>query len=261
MSSTVSLRKIYLFDAVSDERLAEIESVLESRSYKAGDILFNIDDPGDELLIVADGGIGIFNPDPDNPGGEKPIRIFQEEEALGEMALIDKKPRSLSARAEEDSVVLVLKGEDFRRLVEEDVDISFAVMNGLSDKIRYTTSFLNEVRTWVGRVTDGGYDNNEILNQVNSWVGKITEGEYAGVIEDKQKYKDESISALAAEFATMAAKVKEREEELKREIVQLKIEIDETKRKEDAGEIMQSDFFKDLQARAAQLREKQDNEK
>jgi len=52
--------------------------------------------------------------------------------------------------------------------------------------------------------------------------------------------------------------VKEREDQLKGQIVELQIEIDEVKRKQEASDIMSSDLFKQLKAKAKEMREEDD---
>ncbi len=255
MTDPISLRKIYLFDHLSDERLEEITRVLRSRELAEGEILFNLGDPGDELYIVTEGRIAIYAPSGDDPAQGDPIRIFEREEAMGEMALIDHKPRSLSARALEASRVLALGEEDFRRFVTEDTELAFAVMNGLSDRIRYTTQFLNEVRLWVGRVTHGDYSEAQFLDEVQNWVKTIGESD-----TPDDRYQDETLLTLAAEFAQMAAQVKQREDELRQEIAQLKIVIDQTKREEEVKGITESEFFQSLKERAQALREEDDDD-
>ena len=54
----------------------------------------------------------------------------------------------------------------------------------------------------------------------------------------------------------MADKVRQREQSLKRQVEALKIEIDETKRKKQVSEIADSDFFRELQAKARDMRAK-----
>jgi CRP-like cAMP-binding protein len=251
------LRNSYLFSRLTEERLAEIHAGLETRHLAAGEVLFNMGDTGSELFIVEEGRVAIFAPNTDNPGQEKPIRIFRPGGILGEMALIDGQPRSLSARALEPSKVLLLGGEKFRFYVKEDSDLAFAVMYGLSDRIRYTTEFLNEVRSWVGRVTQGDYASDNFLDEVRGWVQQVTEGEYEESFQPV-KYKDQTLATLAAEFAKMAAKVQEREKELQREIAQLKIEVNEAKRSEEVAEIKESEYFRSLQAQVKAMREQQD---
>ncbi len=257
MITTSLLKNSYMFSRLSEERLAEIHGGLESRRLSAGEVLFNMGDVGDELFIVEAGQVAIYAPNEENPGQEKPIRIFRAGGILGEMALIDRQPRSLSAKALEPSRVLVLGGSNFRYFVEEDPNLAYAVMYGLSDRIRYTTEFLNEVRSWVGRVTQGDYSSDQFLDEVRGWVQQVSEGEYEESPKPN-KYQDQTLATLAAEFAKMAAMVQEREKELQREIAQLKIEINEAKRKEDVEEIKESDYFRSLQEQVKTMREQQE---
>jgi CRP-like cAMP-binding protein len=258
MIATNLLKNSYMFSRLSEERLAEINISLETRELAAGEVLFNMGEPGDELFIVEAGQVAIYAPNKDNPGQEKPIRIFRAGGILGEMALIDSQPRSLSARALEPSRVLVLDGENFRYFVKQDHNMAFAVMYGLSDRIRYTTEFLNEVRSWVGRVTQGDYSSDQFLDEVRGWVKQVSAGEYQETFAPKNN-QDQTLSSLAAEFAKMAAMVQEREKELQKEIAQLKIEINEAKRKEDVQGIKESDYFRSLQAQAKAMREKNES--
>jgi CRP-like cAMP-binding protein len=258
--STASLRNNYLFSHLSDQRLSEVEASMKSRQLQAGEILFNMGDPGDELYIVADGKIAIYAPDTQSPGKEKPIRIFEKDEALGEMAVIERKPRSLSARAVEPSRVLAFGVDAFRSLIQEEPEMAFAVMKDLSDRIRYTTNFLNEVRTWVGRVTNGEYSENaDFADEVRGWMSNIAQGDYESAEKAAAAYRDETLSTLAAEFAHMAAEVKHREDALRQEIVELQIQIDEEKRKLDLSRVKSAMNLDAIREQAARLRSERDD--
>ena len=54
--------------------------------------------------------------------------------------------------------------------------------------------------------------------------------------------------------------VQKRESRLKRQIRELRIEIDELKRREQVDEIAESDFFQELQRKAAQMRQRSEEE-
>jgi CRP-like cAMP-binding protein len=233
MTETTGLKTILLFNRLPEAALAEIAAALKPRALGAGEALFAMGDPGDELFIVKAGRIAIYAPDPAKPGEERPIRIFEAGEALGEMALIDNQPRSLSARAVEAAEVHVLTGDDFRRLLRAYPDMALAVMAGLSDRIRYTTDFLAEVRGWIQRVAAGQYDRSFAADQ---------------------GYQDHSLQNLAADFAQMAAQVRQREEELRKEVEELRIEINEAKRQKQLEEITETDYFQTLQSKAGALR-------
>jgi len=234
MNKPLSLKEISLFSQLSDHALAELAGCLRPRQLAAGEVLFHQGEPGDELIIVQEGEIAIYVPIEDAEGGGQSIRIFQAGEVLGEMALIDHRPRSLSARAEQPGQILALRGDDFRRLLDQNADMTHAVMAGLSERIRYTTDFLGEVHIWVQRIAEGNYQPGSDL--------------------ESSSYKDPSLVVLAAEFARMASLVKQREDTLRQEVIQLRIEIDQTKRRQEAERIMGSDYYKSLKQKAESLR-------
>lgn len=257
-----------MFRRLSPERLAEVSRELERQHLPAGQVLFNQGDAGDELFIVQDGCVAIFAPSIDRPGQEKPLRLFKAGDLLGEMALIDRQPRSLSARTEEPTHLLVLRGDSFRRLVRDDPAVAVAVMGGLSDRIRYTTEFLSQVRHWVGRMSAGKYKADQFLKEMQDWVqqvagGGLISGDRGGGQPEAPAgagigYRDETLATLAAEFAQMATQVREREEALQRQVEQLRIEIDEVKKQRQVDEIVESDYFQSLKAQAATLRRKRE---
>jgi CRP-like cAMP-binding protein len=234
MDAQFALKNVTMFSQLSPEALAEVTAALKPRELSTGEILFRQGDAGDELIIVKEGGVAIFVPVEGTPGGGQAIRIFQPGELLGEMALIDRKPRSASARAEQPSKILTLNGEDFQRILGQHPEMALSVMSGLNERIRYTTDFLGEVRAWVRRVAEGNYQT-------------------SGLVESS-KFEDKNMATLAAEFAQMAARVQEREEVLKKEVIALRIEIDVAKRKQDAEKIMGSDYYKNLKERARLMR-------
>jgi len=237
MPTIQSLKQVPIFSQLSDAALAGVISVLQPRDLAVGEVLFNQGDPGDELILVESGKIAIYVPVPGTPGGGQSIRIFQPGEMLGEMALIDRKPRSASARAEQASRIFTLSGVEFHKLLANNPDMVLTVMGGLSERIRYTTDFLAEVRQWVRKIAEGNYQ--------------------ASGFEPGSQLQDNTLVTLAAEFAQMAARVQQREEVLRQQVIQLRIEIDEVKRKQEAEQIMSTDYFQTLREKIKRLREEE----
>ena len=86
----------------------------------------------------------------------------------------------------------------------------------------------------------------------------IAEDDYSqdfSTLKSTGRVSDE-IGKLVEVFAVMADKVRQREQTLKRQVEALKIEIDETKRKKQVSDIADSDFFRELQAKARDMRSK-----
>lgn len=65
----------------------------------------------------------------------------------------------------------------------------------------------------------------------------------------------DEIGTLARVFEIMVSKVRQREERLKKQVSELQIMIDDTRRQEQVEEIVETDFFRDLQQKARTMRE------
>src|SRR5512138_62439 len=91
------------------------------------------------------------------------------------------------------------------------------------------------------------------LHMLNAAALRVGEGDYTPVKVRTQAVDDEVVN-LAAVFNTMLEKVRGREETLKQRVAELEIVIDTQKRQENVKEIVDSEFFQDLAARAAQIR-------
>ena len=238
MTIITTLKKIAIFNTLSDETLEKLAARLKTRSLQAGEILFNLGDPGTEMILVQDGKIAIYMPESERLEAGQPLRIFQAGDILGEMALIDRLPRSASARAETQSVIGALDLATFQRLLADHPDVATAVMSSLSSRIRYTTDFIGEIRQWVQRMAEGNYASIQAPGDV----------------------EDSSLSALAADFVRMAAQVREREEKLQQEVAQLRIEIDETKRRQEVSQITESEYYVNIKAKLKAMREQNDDD-
>lgn len=71
---------------------------------------------------------------------------------------------------------------------------------------------------------------------------------------DKIAERSDEVGQLARVFRGMAQEVRTRERQLKQQIRELTIQIDQTKKETQVQEIVESDFFQDLQTRAEKLR-------
>jgi CRP-like cAMP-binding protein len=238
MTLSILLKRNPIFKTLSDEVVEELARGLKTRSLQAGEILFNLGDPGDEMILVQQGKVIIYMPEENQPQVGQALRVFQSGDILGEMALIDRLPRSASARAETQSVIATLDSKAFQNLLISHPDVAMEVMSGLSGRIRYTTDFIGEIRQWVQRMADGNYQSIQPPNQV----------------------QDSSLSALAADFVRMASRVREREEKLQQEVAQLRIEIDETRRRQEVSQITESDYYINLKEKLKALREQEDDD-
>jgi HAMP domain-containing protein len=69
--------------------------------------------------------------------------------------------------------------------------------------------------------------------------------------------RTDELGQLARVFQNMGAQVVNREQNLKQQVLELRIEIDEAKKKREVDQIVDSDMFRDLQKKANELRNRQ----
>ena len=97
--------------------------------FKAGQVIFNRGDPAAHLYVVVDGEIQI------EINGNLVGSVFPGE-AFGEMALIDRVPRSATAIAKVDSRVVAIDERRFLFMVAETPNFALQLMGTMADRLR-----------------------------------------------------------------------------------------------------------------------------
>ncbi|MFD2329780.1 Crp/Fnr family transcriptional regulator [Cohnella sp. GCM10020058] len=137
------LKKVSLFDKLSDSQLDHISRIARRRSLAAGSILFQEKDPGNVFYVVLSGSIKLFTRSAG--GDEKVLSVVAGGDSFGELALLDGLPRSASARTLEPSLVLEIASDDFMRLLESHFDITKGILAELSRRLRQTNEHVSDL--------------------------------------------------------------------------------------------------------------------
>jgi len=128
------LRTVPLFTKLDDAELQRFAELTREKSYPKGSVILFEDDPGDSLFIVRDGRVKVVLVGED--GREVILGVLGPGEHFGELSLIDEQPRSAHVIAMEDATMLVLRREDFRARVERSPAVAWALLQGLSRRLR-----------------------------------------------------------------------------------------------------------------------------
>ena len=142
-SVVTPLDKVPLFAGLDAEVLAELATVMKRRSFRAGEIIFHRDDPGQVLYVLREGKVKIYLTSQD--GQEVALAIFGPGDYFGELALLDGQPRSASAIAIEQAETFSLQRSDFINAVMRHPRIAVQVMNVLSRRLRQTDSMVEDL--------------------------------------------------------------------------------------------------------------------
>jgi CRP-like cAMP-binding protein len=131
------LRRIPLFAAVRASDLEALALCLGKRTFGKGMVIFHRDSPGQTLYIVESGMVRIFSLS--EAGQEITVNIYGPGEMFGEMAVLDRRPRSAGAICMERTVTLTLHRDDFVRCLERSRTLVWGVIELLISRLRYTT--------------------------------------------------------------------------------------------------------------------------
>jgi CRP-like cAMP-binding protein len=105
------LRGVPLFADLDDRSLQAVAVLAREQTHPAGEVLMLEGEPGDEFYVIVDGTVRIER-------GGRTIRSMAPGGFLGEISLVERRPRTATATAVSDVTVLVLRQHEFDRLLE-----------------------------------------------------------------------------------------------------------------------------------------------
>ena len=118
-----------LFAEAPESLLAQISESMQEIEVKAGKTIFREWDLGDAIYFVVHGTVGLE---------KKGIKLLTRGrgECFGEFALLDAEPRSTSAVAETDVLLLKWGRKDFQQALLQNREVAFGIFKMLTGKLR-----------------------------------------------------------------------------------------------------------------------------
>jgi len=99
------------------------------RAFKQGEIIFREGDPATDLYVIKSGRVEVAS-------GNRMLATIEENGIFGEMALIDKAPRSATVTAATDVEVVPVSEKQFLFLVSQTPFFALKVMRVLVSRLR-----------------------------------------------------------------------------------------------------------------------------
>jgi len=100
-------------------------------------------DVGDDMYIAIKGSFGVYVNS--FTGFPTKVAVIGDGACFGEMSVIDGWPRSATVVAEEDSIALTIKKENFPQFIESCPDLAFGMLKTLSSRAQATLERVREV--------------------------------------------------------------------------------------------------------------------
>lgn len=122
------LSSVPFFEGFSDDELHRVVSLSEQVQAPPGTVLMDQGDPGTECFVIVSGEAGVY------VRGEH-VASSGPGSMIGEMALIDHRPRTATVVADSDMALLRFRTAAFRTLLDEMPKASERVMTVLRGRL------------------------------------------------------------------------------------------------------------------------------
>ncbi|MEW6715075.1 MAG: cyclic nucleotide-binding domain-containing protein [Nitrospirota bacterium] len=133
------LKKIPVFEDLSNNDLSHIERILHRREYQPDEVIFSQGTPGFGMYIIEDGSVTIVS-----EPSMKVMAELQSGDFFGELALLDDSPRSATAAAKTSCRMLCFFQSDMFDLISRKPQIGVKILLCLAKTIGERLKRANE---------------------------------------------------------------------------------------------------------------------
>jgi CRP/FNR family cyclic AMP-dependent transcriptional regulator len=135
----------YLFD---DEDIDKIAPFFELRDHPAGSIIFKEGDPGNFIGFVISGKLEVKK-QTEFKGNQLIIALLTKGAMVGELSMFDKRQRSATVEAVEDTSLIIFRSESMESLMQQHPYTGIKILKGLikilSLRLRKATERLTNI--------------------------------------------------------------------------------------------------------------------
>jgi serine/threonine protein phosphatase PrpC len=135
------LKGMQMFRYLSYKELVKIAALAEVVDTKPDQKIFEVGQPGEAMYVVTSGGVRLMD-------GETKLAELGRGQHFGEMALVDRSTRSLTAIANEGTRLIAIKRKDFYELIKREpasaVKMLWSFVQVLGQRLRKTNADLTE---------------------------------------------------------------------------------------------------------------------
>jgi len=133
------LRGHPLFSSLTEEEIAQLlkDEASQEKAYPQGSVILSEGEFGDSLFLIGSGSVQVARRG--TAGQHLPLAILQAAGFFGEIAVLERRPRSAMVTARENCMLLEVKGEEFRKLLEAHPDIRSKVRATMSERLGHSS--------------------------------------------------------------------------------------------------------------------------
>lgn len=230
------LKSVDIFSETPSEYLAEAVDLLQEVDAPAGETIINKGDLGTSMYVIVEGQVRVHDE-------ERTLNYLGQGDVFGEMAALDPQPRSASVTAVSHARLFRLDQESLYELMTTKSGVTRGIVRILVQRLRARVQDMAE-----------DYKYMQQFAKVTSAAVAVEAGIYEPESLEEVAQRSDELGQLARVFQRMIGEVYSREQRLKQEVAELKIEIDQVKQDRQVAEITETEYFYQLREKARQLR-------
>lgn len=128
MEDIVILKRLGFFSGLNTLELSKINSIARRATFEAGEVIVQEGTQGDSMYLLKNGSATVIR-------AEKIIARLAEGDPIGEIAFIDKGPRSATVKADEDVILIKIPADEFNELLEKNKEIAINVYKAITETL------------------------------------------------------------------------------------------------------------------------------
>lgn len=136
------LRNIPLFELLDDNEIKVLSEQLDEAKYLAGQIIFYAGTPGGTMFVIKKGRVELYIEDTTN--NRVSLATLEEGNLFGELSLLDNEYRSATAKALENTDLIVIDRNDLQLLVAAHPAAALDMITMLGKRIREANKLVSE---------------------------------------------------------------------------------------------------------------------
>ena len=137
------LKNTQLFEDLTPEELEQLSRITPYKRYRAGQVIYHMEDVADALYFIRDGmvKISVYFPN----GKEMILGLLGQYDVFGELLLLPSERRPNQAEAVTDTTLIVMPEADFQRLLTQYPKLALKFIQVMSTKLWQAQTVFAEV--------------------------------------------------------------------------------------------------------------------
>ena len=127
------LRNVPLFSGMGPGELSQLAGIAQEVIFSTGDSIIVQDEHGDSLFLIVEGEVNIHQ-------GTEQLAVLKTQDYFGEMSILDGEPRSASATAITDCLLLRIQQADFYHILSQRFEVAMTIIQTLTRRLRQATT-------------------------------------------------------------------------------------------------------------------------